>query len=67
MVGGQESRLLLWMLSDRLLKAMFMLFFDADYLPAPGLLKQIVAPLFDPQIGVTIGQSCASKYGEKTF
>ncbi|EOX8439320.1 glycosyltransferase family 2 protein, partial [Salmonella enterica subsp. diarizonae] len=30
--------------------------FDADYLPAPGLLKQIVAPLFDPQIGVTMGR-----------
>ncbi|ELC8790610.1 glycosyltransferase family 2 protein [Salmonella enterica] len=30
--------------------------FDADYLPAPGLLKQIVAPLFDPQVGVTMGR-----------
>ncbi|ECP1951340.1 glycosyltransferase family 2 protein [Salmonella enterica] len=30
--------------------------FDADYLPAPGLLKQIVAPLFDPLVGVTMGR-----------
>ncbi|TQN75933.1 UNVERIFIED_ORG: cellulose synthase/poly-beta-1,6-N-acetylglucosamine synthase-like glycosyltransferase [Citrobacter freundii] len=30
--------------------------FDADYLPGPGLLKQIVAPLFDPQVGVTMGR-----------
>lgn len=30
--------------------------FDADYLPGTGLLKQIVAPLLDPEIGVTMGR-----------
>lgn len=30
--------------------------FDADYIPSRGLLKQIVAPLFDPEIGVTMGR-----------
>lgn len=30
--------------------------FDADYVPGRGLLKQIVAPFFDPEIGVTMGR-----------
>lgn len=30
--------------------------FDADYVPGKGLLKQIVAPFFDPEIGVTMGR-----------
>lgn len=30
--------------------------FDADYLPGKGLLKQIVAPFLDPEIGVTMGR-----------
>ena len=30
--------------------------FDADYLPAPGLLKQLVAPFSDPTIGATMGR-----------
>lgn len=30
--------------------------FDADYIPGRGLLKQIVAPFFDPEIGVTMGR-----------
>ncbi len=30
--------------------------FDADYLPGKGLLKQLVAPFFDPEIGVVMGR-----------
>lgn len=30
--------------------------FDADYIPGRGLLKQIVAPFLDPEIGVTMGR-----------
>lgn len=30
--------------------------FDADYLPSPALLKQLVAPFFDPEIGATMGR-----------
>lgn len=30
--------------------------FDADYIPGRGLLKQIVSPFFDPEIGVTMGR-----------
>ncbi|MCP1335549.1 glycosyltransferase [Futiania mangrovi] len=31
-------------------------FFDADYLPFPGIVKQLVAPLIDPQVGATMGR-----------
>lgn len=30
--------------------------FDADYIPSRGLLKQIVSPFLDPEIGVTMGR-----------
>ena len=30
--------------------------FDADYQPGPHLLKQLVAPMLDPSIGVTMGR-----------
>jgi cellulose synthase/poly-beta-1,6-N-acetylglucosamine synthase-like glycosyltransferase len=31
-------------------------FFDADYLPAPALLKKLIAPFLDPQVGATMGR-----------
>jgi cellulose synthase/poly-beta-1,6-N-acetylglucosamine synthase-like glycosyltransferase len=30
--------------------------FDADYLPSQGLLRQLVAPFFDPEVGATMGR-----------
>nr|WP_246327032.1 glycosyltransferase [Burkholderia guangdongensis] len=33
-----------------------MLVFDADYLPRPGLLKELVAPFFDPEVGAVMGR-----------
>lgn len=30
--------------------------FDADYLPRPGLLKELVAPFFDPEVGAVMGR-----------
>lgn len=30
--------------------------FDADYLPSPGLIKRLVAPFFDPEVGATMGR-----------
>ncbi|MDQ3479289.1 MAG: glycosyltransferase family 2 protein [Pseudomonadota bacterium] len=31
-------------------------FFDADYLPHPPLLKKLVAPFVDPEVGATMGR-----------
>lgn len=30
--------------------------FDADYIPSRGLIKQLVAPFFDPEVGATMGR-----------
>jgi cellulose synthase/poly-beta-1,6-N-acetylglucosamine synthase-like glycosyltransferase len=30
--------------------------FDADYVPSKGLIRQLVAPLFDPEVGATMGR-----------
>ena len=30
--------------------------FDADYEPSTGLIRQLVAPLFDPEVGATMGR-----------
>lgn len=30
--------------------------FDADYTPEPGLIKQLVAPFFDPEVGAVMGR-----------
>lgn len=33
-----------------------LIIFDADYIPAQGLIKQIVAPFFDPEVGAVMGR-----------
>jgi cellulose synthase/poly-beta-1,6-N-acetylglucosamine synthase-like glycosyltransferase len=33
-----------------------MVLFDADYLPSPALLKRLVAPFIDPEVGATMGR-----------
>lgn len=37
--------------------------FDADYLPSRGLLKQLVAPFFDPEVGATMGRVVPQNVG----
>src|SRR5262249_2766239 len=32
------------------------LVFDADYIPGRGLIKQLVAPFFDPEVGAVMGR-----------
>src|SRR2546430_12350807 len=32
------------------------LIFDADYIPGAGLIKQLVAPFFDPEVGGVMGR-----------
>lgn len=39
-----------------LIQSEIMIIFDADYLPARGLIKQLVAPFFDPEVGAVMGR-----------
>ena len=38
--------------------------FDADYVPGRGLLKQLVAPFFDPEVGAVMGRVVPINSGE---
>ena len=39
-----------------LIESDILVFFDADYLPEPSLLKRLVAPFADPEVGATMGR-----------
>lgn len=39
-----------------LVRSDLVIFFDADYLPHPPLLKKLVAPFIDPEVGATMGR-----------
>jgi cellulose synthase/poly-beta-1,6-N-acetylglucosamine synthase-like glycosyltransferase len=40
----------------KLSDAEIIVIFDADYLPIPGLLREIVAPFVDPEVGAVMGR-----------
>jgi cellulose synthase/poly-beta-1,6-N-acetylglucosamine synthase-like glycosyltransferase len=39
------------------------LVFDADYVPSKGLLRQLVAPFFDPEVGAVMGRVVPANAG----
>jgi cellulose synthase/poly-beta-1,6-N-acetylglucosamine synthase-like glycosyltransferase len=39
-----------------LIDTQIMLIFDADYIPGRGLIRQLVAPFFDPEVGAVMGR-----------
>lgn len=41
-----------------------LLVFDADYLPGTGLIKQLVAPFFDPEVGAVMGRVVPLNVGQ---
>jgi len=38
------------------IKSEIIILFDADYIPGQGLIKQLVAPFFDPEVGLVMGR-----------
>jgi len=40
----------------QVVKTEIVLIFDADYIPGQGLIKQLVAPFFDPEVGGVMGR-----------
>ncbi len=42
--------------ATKLVETEIMLVFDADYIPGKGLIKQLVAPFFDPEVGAVMGR-----------
>jgi cellulose synthase/poly-beta-1,6-N-acetylglucosamine synthase-like glycosyltransferase len=48
--------------SDRI-ETEIMLVFDADYIPGHGIIKQLVAPFFDPEVGAVMGRVVPQNVG----
>jgi cellulose synthase/poly-beta-1,6-N-acetylglucosamine synthase-like glycosyltransferase len=42
--------------ATELIDSEVIIIFDADYLPSRGLIKQLVAPFFDPEVGAVMGR-----------
>lgn len=53
--GGQGKAAALADATDRFTSEIIVVF-DADYIPSSGLLKRIVAPFFDPEVGAVMGR-----------
>ena len=41
----------------------FILVFDADYLPSKGLIRRLMAPFFDPEVGAVMGRVVPNNVG----
>ena len=49
--------------ATKLVNSEIIVVFDADYLPSRGLIKQLVAPFFDPEVGATMGRVVPNNVG----
>ena len=54
--GGKAGKAATLRDAARLVESDILLVFDADYLPSRGLIKRLVAPFFDPEIGAVMGR-----------
>ncbi|MFS2124041.1 glycosyltransferase [Pseudomonas sp. Pseusp97] len=54
--GGMPGKAAALAEAMALVQGELVLIFDADYLPAPALLKKLVAPFFDPEVGCVMGR-----------
>ncbi|MEJ2142343.1 MAG: glycosyltransferase family 2 protein, partial [Gammaproteobacteria bacterium] len=52
-VGGKAAAL---KFASESVNSEITLVFDADYIPGKGLIKQLVAPFFDPEVGAMMGR-----------
>jgi cellulose synthase/poly-beta-1,6-N-acetylglucosamine synthase-like glycosyltransferase len=54
--GGKPGKAAALKDATALVTSEIIVVFDADYLPAVGLVKRLVAPFFDPEVGATMGR-----------
>lgn len=48
-------------------KSEVVLIFDADYVPGKALIRQLVAPFFDPEVGAVMGRVVPLNVGKKSL
>lgn len=54
--SGIEGKAAVLKYASEFVTSEIMLVFDADYIPGRGLIKQLVAPFFDPEVGAMMGR-----------
>lgn len=54
--GGEPGKAAALREATALARGELLIVFDADYVPGKGLLRQLTAPFFDPQVGAVMGR-----------
>lgn len=62
-VGGMPGKAAVLKEVTETLDAEILIVFDADYLPGRGLIKQLVAPFFDAEVGAVMGRVVPQNVG----
>jgi cellulose synthase/poly-beta-1,6-N-acetylglucosamine synthase-like glycosyltransferase len=64
-VGGKPGKAAALKDAMNLVETEVVLIFDADYVPGKALIRQLVAPFFDPEIGAVMGRVVPLNVGKK--
>ena len=62
-VGGKPGKAAALKDATALVDTEFIVVFDADYLPSTGLIRRLMAPFFDPEVGAVMGRVVPSNLG----
>ncbi len=66
-VGGKPGKAAALKDAMALVNTEVVLIFDADYIPGKALLRQLVAPFFDPEVGAVMGRVVPLNVGKKSL
>jgi cellulose synthase/poly-beta-1,6-N-acetylglucosamine synthase-like glycosyltransferase len=64
-VGGKPGKAAALKDAMALVETEIVLIFDADYVPGKALIRQLVAPFFDPEVGAVMGRVVPLNVGKK--
>jgi cellulose synthase/poly-beta-1,6-N-acetylglucosamine synthase-like glycosyltransferase len=64
-VGGKPGKAAALKDAMALVETEIVLIFDADYIPGKALIRQLVAPFFDPEVGAVMGRVVPLNVGKK--
>ena len=64
-IGGKPGKAAALKDAMTLVNTEVVLIFDADYIPGKALIRQLVAPFFDPEIGAVMGRVVPLNVGKK--
>ena len=61
--GGKPGKAAALKDATELVDTEFIVVFDADYLPSRGLIRRLMAPFFDPEVGAVMGRVVPNNVG----